>query len=187
MAINRMRCTWDGAGVEGQGLSTFYFSGTMTGKPAAAVTFFTALAALIPASTGVTVPSSGDVLDESTGELTGGWTASGGAQVSMTGTGNFAAGAGARIVWGTGGVFLGRRVKGSTFLVPLVVSQYDIVGSIAGAAITTINNACAAFVAATSPDFKIWSRPHPGGQFATNQVTSGTCPDKVSTLRSRRV
>lgn len=186
MALNRLRVKWGGTGIVGPGLSTFYFSGTMTGKPAAVLTLFDSVKASIPAGLTWEIPSSGDVLDESTGELTGGWTASGGGNVTATGTGNFAQGVGPRFVWATNGIFLGRRVHGSTFMCPLITSQYDASGTIQNAMITAWNGFATTFVTAVSPDFKIWSRPRPGGQYATNQVTGGTVPDAVSWLRSRR-
>lgn len=185
--LNRLRVAWAGTGPVGPGLSTFYFTGTMAGVPAAVVTFFTALAGSVPTGLTWDIPSSGDTLEDSTGELTGGWSVAGGAVVNGSGGNNFAAGVGCRIVWQTGNVFLGRRVRGSTFVVPLLAALYDTPGTINNATITTINTACSNFVAAVSPDFKVYSRPRPGGAYAVTQVTSGAVPDKVSTLRSRRV
>ena len=184
--LHRLRVPWTGSAVVGPGLSTFYFSGTMTGKPAAVVAFFTAVAGAIAPGVTWTIPSSGDDLDDSTGQLLGAWSASGGGTVVSSGTGVFAAGVGARVVWETGNVHLGRRVKGSTFLVPLSAAQYQADGTIVNATSANLQAAGAALVTATTPDFRIWSRPNALGQFAVSSVTAATSPDQVSTLRSRR-
>lgn len=184
--INRLRVPWSGPAVVGPGLSTFYFTGTMTGKPAAVVAFFTAVAGAMAPGITWTVPSTGDTLEDSTGELTGAWTASGGATVVSSGTGNFALGVGARVVWNTANVFKGRRVRGSTFLVPLSAAQYQSDGTIVNATSANLLAAGTALITATTPDFRIWSRPDPAGAFAVSSVVSATSPDLISTLRSRR-
>ena len=171
-----MRVTWDGTGVVGPGVTTLYFSGSMTGIPASVSTFFNAIKSVIPAGLTITVPSSGDVVDEATGELTGAWSATGGSSIATTGTANFAQGVGARIVWNTAGVFLGRRVRGSTFVVPIVASAYDSGGLVGTTVVATLQTAADALVAAVSTAFKVWSRPRPSGAFATNTVTSATAP-----------
>lgn len=187
MTIARVRCEWAGTGVVGPALSTFYFSGSMTGIPAAVKTFFDSIGNQIPSGTSITTPSNGDELDEATGELTGAWTASGGGTTSCTGAGVFAAGAGLRVRWNTANVFLGRRVRGSTFIVPIVAAAYDSNGTIQGATVTQVGNAATALVTAGAGGLRVWSRPNALGQYALSAVTSATVPDKVSTLRSRRV
>lgn len=184
--LHRLRVPWSGSAVVGPGLSTFYFSGTMTGKPAAVVAFYTALAGAFAPGITWTIPSTGDDLEDSTGELTGAWTASGGATVVSSGTGVFAMGVGARVVWNTANVHLGRRVRGSTFLVPLSAAQYQADGTIVNATSTNIVNAGNTLISSTTPDFRIWSRPNAAGAFAVSTVVSATSPDTVSTLRSRR-
>ena len=185
--LNRLRVDWGGTVVVGPGLSTFYFTGSMAGVPAAVVALYTALITYAPSGLQWTIPSSGDTIEDSTGALTGGWTASGGSTVNATGSGAWAAGAGARIVWGTGSVFRGRRVKGATFFCPVTTGTYDTAGTLLNSFVTAANTAAANFVSATTPNFKIYSRPHLDGTYATSQVTSGSVPDKVSWLRSRRV
>ena len=187
MSLNRVLVAWDGTGVVGPGLSTFYYAGAMTGNPAALSTFFNAIKSVIPAGLTITVPSSGDVLDESTGELTGAWSQSGGSTIATTGTANFAQGVGARCVWNTANVHLGRRVRGSTFIVPLVSSAYDSGGLVGTTVVSTLQTAADALVTSTTSTWRIWSRPNDVGSFAVSAVTSATAPRKVSTLRSRRV
>lgn len=186
MTLNRLLVAWDGPEVVGPGLSTFYYSGSMTGIPAAVATFYNAVKALIPAGLTITVPSSGDTLDESTGELTGAWSASGGSTVSTTGSGAFSQGVGARIIWNTANVHLGRRVRGATFIVPLVGSVYDAGGLVGTVATGTLQTAADALVTATTSTWRIWSRPNDVGAFAVSAVTSALVKRNISTLRSRR-
>ena len=166
---------------------TFYFTGTMPGKPAAVLTLLDSIKTMFPTGMTFDVPSSGDVLDDSTGELTGAWSASGGGQVVGSGGGSWAAGVGGRAVFETSNIHLHRRVRGSHFLVPLVVAQYDSSGTIANATLTAWQGTYNAFLAATTPDWRVWSRPNSEGAFAVSSVTACSFPDKVSTLRSRRV
>lgn len=185
--LNRMRIPWSGTAAVGGGLTTFYFSGAMTGVPAAVLTFFNAIKGLVPPGVTWTVPTDGDTLEDSTNELTGTWTASGGGVVTGTGTGSYMAGCGCRIVWNTANVHLGRRVRGSTFLVPLWNGVADTDGTLTTSSIAILQPAATALVTATTPNFRIYSRPNSVGSFAVSSVTSATIPDKISTLRSRRV
>lgn len=187
MTLNRLLVSWEGSEIVGPGLSTFFYSGSMTGIPAAVGTFFNAIKALVPAGETITIPSSGDTLDESTGELTGAWSASGGSSVATTGTANFAQGVGARIVWNTANVHLGRRVRGATFIVPLVASVYDAGGLVGTSAVSTLQTAADALVTATTSTWRIWSRPNDVGAFAVSAVTGALVKRNVSTLRSRRI
>jgi len=95
-------------------------------------------------------------------------------------------GVGARIKWQTSGIRGGRRVRGSTFLVPLGVQHFDSAGKIDAAAVSLADVEAAAFVSATTPNLRIWSRPNGGPNGQSNEVTGGAMPDQVSWLRSRR-
>lgn len=130
------------------------------------------------------------VVDEATGALvdliprggTGSSTA-----IAGTGGGSFGPSiAGAVISWRTLTNNWTRRVRGRTFLVPLVPSSYQADGSLVDA--LAVDLAAAATTAFITPetDFGIWSRPRndTGGKFAL--ATAASCPDRVSYLRSRR-
>lgn len=186
MTLNRLNVDWSGPEVVGPGLSTFFYSGSMTGVPAAVVTFYNAIKALIPSGLTITIPSAGDTLDEATGALTGAWSGSGGGTVATTGSGSFSQGVGARVMWNTAGVHSGRRVRGATFIVPIVGSAYDSGGLVGTVATGTLQTAADALVASTTSVWKIWSRPDPTTGYATNSVVSALVRRNVSTLRSRR-
>lgn len=189
--MRRCRVSWDGLpGLPG--LSTFYF-GVASPNVSALVTFFTAIKALFPSALSWTIPSSGDEIDDASGALTGGWVGSGGGTVTATGgAGAYAAGTGCQVQWQTGVVAHGRRIKGSTFLVPTVVGMYDTNGTLTSANQTTVQTAANALVA-SGVAWGIWQRPKkdPVSHVVTRvglyaATNAATVPDRVTSLRTRR-
>lgn len=187
--LKRVRVTWSGSAVVGPGVSTFYFASAATGFPAKLQTFFQAIKSSFPVTATITVPNTGDVINEATGALSGVWTDSGGSTTVGTGAFPYPAGVGIRVRWVTGGVRHGRRVVGSTFLVPVVNPAYDTDGTIIPATLTTIGTAVNAFVTSAAGDQHIWSKPTPpgGSDGTSSSVLAGFVPDMVTSLRSRRV
>jgi hypothetical protein len=188
MAIQRLRCEWVGTAVEGPGLTTFYgeADGTLSIQVAAAA-FFDALKGLIPSGTTIRIPQGGDLIDEATGSLTGTWGSSTPTTVTCSGSGNFAAGVGARVAWETGAIRGGRRVRGSTFVVPLVVGNFEQNGTLSAPALTALGTAITNFLVQAPTQARVWSRPRPGLPGAAVPIARGIAPDRVSWLRSRRV
>lgn len=185
-SISRLRVSWTGGGVIGGGVSTFYFAGADGANPGAVRSFFNASPLLFPASVTITVPNNGDVIENTTGDLVGTWTSGGAlAPVSGTNTGDFAMGVGMRVRWLTAGIVAGRRVNGSTFLVPIASGIFDTDGTLDGATVTAEKTAADALVAA-APALCVWSRPTPSRAGSSHLVMSTQVPDKVSWLRSRR-
>lgn len=183
----RIPVVWDGLpGLPG--LSVFY--STSSGV----VTTVVALKALFTATAGNHVagltwsfPTEGDTFDDATGELNGFWNGGAGGTVTSTGASvPYASGCGYRIVWSTGGIVAGRHVRGSTFMIPLIASLYDTSGTLSNTLVTNMTSAAATFV--TNGDTLIWHRPDSGGSNGSSHpVLAASVPDKVSTLRSRRV
>lgn len=182
----RMRVVWSGSGVTGPGLTTFYTPTTGTGLPAAVKAFFTTLAPTFPTSVTWTIPQDGDTISDATGDLTGTWSEpSGGGQVSGSVSTAFARGVGAQVRWSTGGLRGGRRVIGSTFLVPLATGAYDTDGSLQPTTVTLLSNAANTLHGAAS--LMVWSRPSArNGAGTSSAVTGVQIPDRVSWLRTRR-
>jgi len=185
--LARIPVVWDGLpGLPG--LSVFYSdSSSVVATVVALKALFTATAGNHPASLTWQFPTSGDEFDDTNGQLTGSWTGgAGGSVVSSGGAGSYAAGVGYRMTWSTNGIAGGRRVKGSTFFIPMLGSLYESNGTISNAVVTNMTAAAATFIAAGTTF--IWHRPSPGGSNGVSfPVLSGAVPDKVSTLRSRRV
>ncbi len=185
--MERTQVVWSGDVVTGGGLTTFY-SDEGIGTPVLAnlVTFFNAIKALFPGGITWTIPDGGDLIDEASGALTGTWSESGGGVVTSTGgTSPYVAGVGARAVWRTSAIRGGRRVRGSTFLLPLLTTQYDASGTIGPTALSTLENAAQTLLGSAT-SIGVWSRPRPGLSGALVPIDSVSVPDKVSWLRSRR-
>lgn len=185
----RLRAAWSGAGVVGPGLSTFYFTSSMIGGSDDVQAFFQAIKANIPSSVTIVVPADGDIIEDTTGELIGTWSEPGtGGTTVGTFAGDFARGVGARVRWTTAGVYRGRRVKGTTFLVPIGSALFGLDGLLDPATQTALQTAASALVTA-QPELRIWSRPVSGvgatpGE--SNAITSAAVPNTVTWLRSRR-
>lgn len=149
--------------------------------------------ALFPSTLTITFPTSGDVIDDVTGELTGTWTSTALSPVSGTGTGSYAPAAGIGIRWMTDTISRRRRVQGRTFLVPCVGATFTSTGAINPATVTSMNAALIAFLVADTGALVIWQRPvtdpdtgdviHPG---LSAPVNAANCIPKQVVLRSRR-
>nr|CRY96854.1 hypothetical protein [uncultured prokaryote] len=186
--LARIRVAWSGSGVTGAGVSTFYSNDS---DPAvlrtALVTYFGVWKDLVPTVINWTTPTSGDTIDSATGEINGAWT--GGTASTITGTlagQGYAQGVGVRAVWNTAGIVGGRRVRGTTFMVPVSSGVYDSDGTIKSTNLVTMQGAATGLVTDASGTLVVYSRPAPGRAGTSSVVTSGTVPDKVSWLVSRR-
>lgn len=182
----RVRSVWSGTPVVGGGVSTFYWNESHSGFVADLGAFWTSIGALIAAGVTITTENTGDLIDVETGAISGSWTDGSTSIVNSGGTSTYAAGVGLRIRWATGGIRNKRRVRGSTFVVPIGTACYDAQGTIANANLTTAGNAAGALFAASEGNMRIYSRPVAGSGGAASTVLNFTIPDKVSWLRSRR-
>lgn len=191
-SLNRVVIEWGGTAVVGRAVTVLHYSASDNAAPpvAAIRSAFNTLAPDIAAGCTVTVPSSGDVINDVDGTLVGSWTA--GAQSVVTGSGTFspAAGVGACVGWETGGIVVGkkgpRRLRGRTFLVPLSSGVYESNGTLRDSGLADINAWATAMMA--SGPLAIWHRPNaalsqPGNSYG---VQSFKVRDKVAFLSSRR-
>lgn len=185
-AIAVIPVVWDGLpGLPG--VSVHYSIGTDAVAAVAALnTYFTSIRSLFPTGLTFQTPTGGDIVDETTGGLLSDYTGATSATVIANG-GNvaYAAGVGARVRWRTPGIENGRRVIGSSFLVPLVGGAYDTSGTILTESLGTMQAAANALV--SSDLLRIWHRPSPGASNGQSYpISSAQALDKVATLRSRR-
>jgi hypothetical protein len=195
--IGRIRVTWSGTPVVGPGVSTFYLTDTITaGWPAALVSLFTALKNYVPTGVTWTVPSQTDLIETTTGQLTGVTSPGGGGSVlSSGGAVDYKPGVGGRMRWTTGGIVGGRKVTGTTFLVPMT-SQECPNGVIQAGTVTAINTAMAAYIANAAFEAGVYSRPRPAGTRngvpyaaragAVFPIAGNNVPTGITWLRSRR-
>lgn len=187
--IQRARVVWNGTPVTGGGISNFYCATTGDPLITGLKGFFNDLVNVFPSGLTWTVPDGGDLVEDTTGQLAGTWDegAGAGGTVTATNSGTWVQGVGARVVWNTGGMTNGRRVRGSTFLVPLVINGYEGAGAITSAYLTAMSNAAQGLLDMV-PTLRVLSPPlTPGGSTGKSSViTTFTVPDRVSWLRSRR-
>lgn len=185
--LARVQVLLTGTGVVGGGVSTFYcLASGSDGFPDALETFYGVVAANSPDNVTFTVPSSGDVISDASGEIVGAWSEPGEGG-SFAGAANtpFQMGVGARVRWKTAGTRNGRRVVGTTFLAPLASSAFTTDGFLLTTVQTALQNAATALIAAH--EFRIFSRPTgPLPDGASWTVISNTVPLDVTWLRSRR-
>lgn len=155
--------------------------------------FWDSLKALLPDELKLQVSPVIDDYDTVSGDLVGSYVAAT-APVQVVGTSaqSYVGGAGAKITWNTGQIRNGKRVKGSTFIVPIASTVFGPTGTVSAGSILTINTAAAAMLsqlAAGGSTMAVWSRPGPPSKpragFST-QVISGTCNVKSAILRGRR-
>lgn len=172
------------------GVSTFYSTQANVAAARSALgTFYGHMPTNWPNGMTYTVENSGDLIDSDTGKLTGAWTDApaynGSSSVAAA---PYAAGVGARVYWNTTAVVAGRRLKGSTFIVPLQSGMYGNDGTLDSSYLGSLQTW--ATTLATSGYLGVYKRPYgaPGALapgFYTPMV-GATVKDQVATLRSRR-
>lgn len=195
-SINRVRVTWTqfpGA----PGLSTFYLNEATT-DVTALKTFFTAIKDLVPSGLTFTIPQAGDVIDVGTGQISGVWTGTGGGQVVSAASSalTYSGSSGAMVRWISGAIVEGHRLTGRTYIVPLVSSAYDVQGSLATTAQTTLQTAANAMVTSYAQNLLVYHKhrdaddqadpPDLGSPGVTSGISVAIVPDLAVVLRSRR-
>lgn len=184
--MKRIVCEWEGPQIQGLAVTVLHFDDTVTSPSAAALAAFQAAQPIVPGQVTITVPTSGDIFDPSTGTITGYWSApSDGGTVTGSTTSNVAAGVGACVTWSTSDVKNGRRVKGRTFWVPLPSAYYEQDGTIMATALEELDDFA---VALTTSGLQVWSRPSTSGgsDGSAHDVVTYRIRDKVAVLTSRR-
>jgi len=151
-------------------------------------TFFDAVKAHLPGGSDVKVQRLYQVINDLNGNITGEANLAADPTV-VNGTAGpiaYAGPAGACINWETGHFNAnGRRVRGRTYLVPLV-NAYETDGSLSAAALGTVAAAASAAIGGTG-SLGVWTRPTPGGSDGTfNLAISALVKDKAAVLTSRR-
>lgn len=150
-------------------------------------TFFTAIKGLFPAAVTWNIPTTGDVIEITNGHITGAWTGGTGTTIVGTAGGAYVAGTGAFVRWSSSQIRDNRRMRGRTFLCPLSTGCFDVSGTLTDANVTTLQNA--AVILAATGSLIIWGRPRGkgGSDGQSGLVTGASVPDKVTSLRTRRV
>ena len=160
--------------------------------------FWEGMFSMIPANVTIKVDGVGDVIEDTTGALVGQWIFPAPAVVQCTGAGTYAAPAGALIRWETGVIKDGRRLRGRTFVVPMINFQFQTDGTLAPTTQSDMLAAAAVLQTEQNASFVVWHRPFAGAPAVGTRparpshlgshslVTGASIPDKVVVLRSRR-
>jgi len=190
--LNRLIIDWAGAGVVGRAVTVMDFDGSDNAAPpvAAVRDAFNAANSLFPTGLSITFPTSGDRIEDTTGDLSGVWAAAATTPVAGTRAEAPAAGVGACIGWSTGGIVTGlkgpRKLRGRTFIAPISSWNYDSTGTLATASLGVLD-ALGAAIRAAGP-LAVWHRPTSAGGTDGNSygVVAHKVRDKVAYLSSRR-
>jgi hypothetical protein len=151
--------------------------------------FMASLGTRLPSTVTLSLDSTMDIIEDTTGQLQGFMTIVPPAATVGSVAGAYSAASGACITWNTNGVRNGRRVRGRTFIVPLGGTIYDTDGTIATTHLTAFRTAATDLTAASGAgDLGVWARPSaPGASDGAWWVaTGGSVRDKVAVLTSRR-
>lgn len=184
--IARCRVQLVGAGVVGASVMTFYHRAGGSGLPAAINTMLTTLVGLFPDDLTFQIPNTGDLLESTTGALSGTWASGAPSTVTGTQTVSFQIGGGVRTKWRTNGIVAGRRVVGSTFFVPASGGAFDTTGRVTNATVAAVDSAVAQFLLDCGGDLVIWSRPKGSRAGTIHPVITGQTQSTPTALRSRR-
>lgn len=201
MTVAIVRTEWSGTS-GGPGLTQLAVMGAAGGdwNPAgtqsavnAVRKFWDSLKGYLPDEVKLTVMPVIDSYDRISGDLVASHVAGAApSQVIGTSAGGYAGGVGVKISWNTNQIRMGRRVRGSTFLVPLQSAAFGATGTVVPAVITQVNISAATLItdlAAGATPLGVWSRPgtpeKPRAGFVTEVVT-GTCSQKSALMRGRR-
>lgn len=185
MPLRRVAVAWT-TGIGGVGVSNFY-SLEATDITVSLATFFNAIKGLFPTAVTWNVPTTGDIIEITNGHITAAWTGGTGATIAGTVAGSYVAGTGAFVRWSSSQIRGTRRMRGRTFLCPLATGSFDSAGTLVDANVTTMQNAAVAL--AGTGTLQIWGRPRGvgGSDGQAGLVTGAQVPDKVTSLRTRRV
>lgn len=184
VVLNKVQIGWSGF-PGGPGVNTFYVD-TIPADLNAFQTFYQAIQAGIPSVIDLQVQNENVRVEETNGDLVGGYAVAPLAVIGATGGGDYAAGVGYCIRWLTGAVRAGRRVYGHTYLVPLVGSAFDVEGVPKAAFKAVVTAAANDLIANCSGTLGVWSRPKTGTPGAFFDATSAIVSPVPAILTSRR-
>lgn len=181
--IYRVRSVWTGF-PGGPGVTAHYFLDVATAC-ASLGTFWHDLYMQLPSDVHIQVENAGDILEDSTGALTGAWSAAAVSVVNGDNSARYSAPVGACIDWNTETIGPHRRLRGRTFVVPICSDSFDTDGSLDPTKRASIQTAADALLAAQSASFVVYHRGT-GSDGTNGLVTSAYVPDLAAVLRSRR-
>lgn len=189
-----LRCTAVCTGFTGApGYTAFHFMGgggliSDAQQVAARVgTSLQNLKTVLPTGVQIQVRQELEVIEESTGEVTGYRNTTAVPSVLGTATGNFSGPVGAVVNWNTNDLRFGRRIRGRTFVVPLSGSAFFTAGGLNATSQASIKAFADGLMGGDlDSELVVWSRPVAGSGGVAATVTGNRVPPKAAVLRSRR-
>lgn len=187
MAHTRITAVWSGF-IGAPGYTGMNFEGSLDSAGAGSAAsrmhaFFTAIRAYIPTECTITWDPTAQNFN-SVGQLEGETAYTPPAPITGAGSAAYAGGSGAVVNWATNVFRAGRRFRGRTYLVPLTSQAYQNDGTLATAALGTLQDAASALLVGAPGLCVFGGSPERG--YATGTVTAAVVPDRAATLRSRR-
>ena len=169
------------------GMSIMYFAdeGGVAAQRAALADFWSALAGILDQQTSWRIQTTGRILDEASGTLTGLWSD----PTNRAGNGNqtgepVSNSTQALIRWVTDDVVNGRRIRGRTFI-PGLTNKAITAGEVSASALNAMETAAAAYADASG--LVIWHRPDDSGSGGSvHSVTASSVWNEFAVLRGRR-
>ena len=192
-SMYRVRSVWSGFS-GAPGYTNHYFGTTdplLAGASLACAdvrAFWNAIASQFPDDVQINVETAVQIVEDSTGVVEDELTAAATAAVNGSGSGSYAAPVGASVEWRSSDFVNGRRVKGRTYLVPLLGSAFETDGTLSGTPLSSIQAAASGLVAAAS-NMVVWHRPTDPGTSSDGSlhlVATANVSDRAAVLRSRR-
>jgi len=153
---------------------------------ASIATMLTAVNDRLDSLTTWTVGTSGDIVDDVTGTLTGAWSEA----TARTGTGSVSGQpvqntSQILLQWHTGIIVNGRRLRGRTYI-PGASSGASDAGQVAAATVADFVAAQATFISDCATQFAVWHRPINGAGGSSQSVLTGSCWNEFAVQRRRR-
>lgn len=191
-AIQRVQVQWTGfQGAPGYSVLHNFTSGDPQGGNLfhdAVDAMFRAMSPVITSDVVLQVEDEWQILESSTGVLEGvEATTNPKTDINAGGIGAYSTPVGAVINWGTDTIRNGRRLRGRTFVVPLVGSAFGSDGQLTTDAQSTLQGAVTGFIGTFGIEPIVFGRPGPlGNDGVFGPITSGRVPRLAAILRSRR-
>lgn len=187
MPYTRLTAVWTGvAGMPGY--TRIKFAGTLDASGAATAaarvrSFFNGFPTLLPTGISITMDGVAQQFDDNQ-QLTGEVSYVPPAAVTGSGTGAWAAPVGMVVNWLTDTFHNGRRLRGRTFIVPMIGSAFEANGTPSSTTVGSLTTAANTLMTGT-PSLVIAGGNATTG-FYSAPVTGGNVPDRAVVLRSRR-
>lgn len=148
-------------------------------------TWYNSFGSYIPSGVTITIPNTGEVLDDATSAVLGAWSETATTTVTGTAGGAYASGTGACFVWNTHVYLTRRQLRGKTFMVPLA-GMVDTDGSLSTGFVNAVTTSTNTLFGAVGDSLAVWHRPVGFEGGTARLMVDWTLHDRPAFLNSRR-